>query len=199
MRADPRAAGFTLIEVLATLVVLGFLLAVLSQGVRFGLTAWQAQARAEATHGDLATVDQTVRALLERMEPGDLGAEPLAFAAGPDRLSFASLLPDGATALGARLSEVTIAADAAHRLVLLWRPYRKTPLGPPRPPGVSVLAERVRDVAFAYWDGTRGAWLSSWPPRTVPALVRMRVTFAPGDPRHWPDLVMAPMRDARTR
>ena len=37
--------GFTLLEMLAVLAVLGLLLAGLSQGIRFGLRAWDMQAR----------------------------------------------------------------------------------------------------------------------------------------------------------
>jgi len=65
-----RQSGFTLLELLAALVVLGLLMVAITQGVRFGVQAWQTQARTVDTQGDLLAVDRTLRGMIERADPG---------------------------------------------------------------------------------------------------------------------------------
>ena len=48
-----RQSGFTLLEMLVVLVVLGFLMVGLTQGVRAGLTMWGAQTRRVGETADL--------------------------------------------------------------------------------------------------------------------------------------------------
>jgi prepilin-type N-terminal cleavage/methylation domain-containing protein len=52
----PGNAGFTLLETLVSLVVVGLILSGLAQGFRFGIAAWDAQARLLASGGDLDSV-----------------------------------------------------------------------------------------------------------------------------------------------
>ena len=58
-RAPGSAAGFTLLEILVVMAVLGLLLATLAAGTRFGLRAWQAGARLTAGRGDVDAVEPT--------------------------------------------------------------------------------------------------------------------------------------------
>ena len=52
--------GFTLLELLAALIVLSLLLVAITQGVRFGVQAWQTQSRAcWIARDDLDAVDRT--------------------------------------------------------------------------------------------------------------------------------------------
>ena len=51
-------AGFTLVETLVSLVVLGFIVAGLAQGLRFGLRAWDFQSAAIARDSALDTTDR---------------------------------------------------------------------------------------------------------------------------------------------
>lgn len=66
-----RRNGFTLLEVLVALVVLGFLLAGLSQGVRFGIQAWGMQTRRVAQQADMDLALRTLQRLIEEADPGD--------------------------------------------------------------------------------------------------------------------------------
>ena len=51
-------------------------------------------------------------------------------------------------------------------------------------------------MKWAYMGGdqdTQSAWLNQWRGRAaLPLLVRLQISFASGDPRSWPDLVMSP-------
>jgi prepilin-type N-terminal cleavage/methylation domain-containing protein len=59
-----REHGFTLLELLVSLVIFGLLLAALGQGTRFALAARQSQTHQIEVDADLDTVDRTVRHLI---------------------------------------------------------------------------------------------------------------------------------------
>ena len=65
------ANGFTLLEVLIALTVLGFLFAGLAQGVQFGLLAWATEAHLTSGNDDFNVLDNTLRHLIEVADPGD--------------------------------------------------------------------------------------------------------------------------------
>ena len=90
-RTDPRA-GFTLIEVLAALVVTGaFVAAVLPYATRLATHWWVGEATVEAADGWMQAVnrmgDDVAQALPYGLGGSDGGAEA-AFRAGPDGIAF---------------------------------------------------------------------------------------------------------------
>jgi general secretion pathway protein J len=189
--------GFTLLEVLAALAVLGLLLAGLAQGLQFGLRAWDMQARDVAGRNDLEAADRAIRLLIRRVRSGAEVRERPAMVGGPQSCELVTMLPpqapDPAGPVAARLE-----VDAARRLVLRWLPMpHATWLGPPPPPRQAVLLDRIERVEFAYWkeQAGGGAWQRAWGEPEPPSLVRLRIVFPPGDPRRWPDIVAAPRLD----
>src|SRR5918997_799427 len=70
-RGPTRQAGFTLLEVLVALAVLGFLTLGLAGGVRFGLGAWDSQARLIDRTGDLDVADRALRRIVAQLVPTD--------------------------------------------------------------------------------------------------------------------------------
>lgn len=189
---DEKIAGFTLLEILVALVVMGFLLAGLSQGTRFGLRAWDLQARMIDQHGELDAVDRTLRRLIQQADPGT-AAGGATLAGTARRLALTSALPMEAPAV--QRADMVLAVDAAHRLMLGWMPHLHVILtGPPPPPKDAELLRGVSRLEIGYWrtDGA-GGWRDRWAERDLPALVRLRIVFEPGDARAWPDIVAAPM------
>lgn len=180
-----RATGFTLLEVLAALVVLGLIFILLSHSVDFALGSWQRQTLALKTHDDMEPVDRALRRLIEQMDPGDAGWPPV-FEGRAHDLLFATEMPD----VPAGEAEVTLGTDRAHRLVLTWR----SRLEQPAAWHSSVLLDGVERLDIRYWQPGTGVWLDNWPFHNLPALVRVRVFFRSGDPRQMPDLIAAPMR-----
>ena len=65
-----RQTGFTLLEVLAAVAILGLLLVLLTQGVHFGLLATQSEARIGSENAGLQEIDQALRHLIEATDPG---------------------------------------------------------------------------------------------------------------------------------
>ncbi len=186
--------GFTLLELLVALVVLGFILAGLTQGVRYGLRATDTQARTLAADGELDAVDRTLRRLIEQMDPGTV-RDGVAMRGGGGQLVFVSELP-AASGLPIRRADIALGVDGARRLVLRATPRPPgKPFGPPAPPIETELLRDVDHVEFAYWPRTASPqWTSSWNANELPLLVRLRMVFPPGDRRHWPDIIASPRR-----
>lgn len=189
--------GFTLLEVLAALVVLGFLVLALNAGTRFGTLAWHAQASDLQLRGDLDPVDRTLRHLVEAMDPGSTIDLP-AIHGTVHTLGFTTDMPlAGGPPTRA---DVALLVDASHRLVVRWSPHlHVNRFGPPAPPQQTVLLDRVQQIDFSYWAaGPEGnGWLDRWNRPLPPALLRIHLAFTEADRRHWPDLVAAPMRAQR--
>ncbi|HEY2226284.1 MAG TPA: prepilin-type N-terminal cleavage/methylation domain-containing protein [Xanthobacteraceae bacterium] len=193
-RGDIGARGFTLLEVLVALTVLGFVFAGLAQGVQFGLLAGATEARLTGGNDDFDVVDNALRHLVEAAYPGDDG-EPAPFAAAGDRLDWVTSLPDAVGATAGRHMQATLLVDAGHRLVLRWRPFaRARSLRAPPAPIETELLRGVARMELAFWR-PGGGWVSAWRARDLPTLVRVRLQFPRGDARQWPAIVAAPRLD----
>ncbi|HXP97606.1 MAG TPA: prepilin-type N-terminal cleavage/methylation domain-containing protein [Telmatospirillum sp.] len=197
MGRQKNQRGFTLLEVLISLVLLGLLFVALGQGLRFGLGAWELQDKASRRSESLEATDRTLRLLIEGMEPDGDGTHQ-ALSGRRDQMSFIGSLPSAA-AIGRR-AEMTLSLTNHGQLVLRWRPHRHEKGAPP-PEADALLLEGVEHVDFAYWrpaaSGLKGGWIDEWLRPGLPGLVRIHLQFGKNDPRHWPDIVIAPMLEAR--
>jgi general secretion pathway protein J len=195
MRRGARDAGFTLLEILVALVVLGFLLVGLSEGVRFGLHAWDSESKLVNRRADMDGVERVLRGLIAAADPGDFN-EPSPWHGKPHTLDFVSRLPMAAADLPSRQAAIGLGVDAKHRLVLRWspHPHAERLTTPPRPQE-TVLLEGVEAVAFSYqrWPDQGGGWVETWDLPTLPQLVRVTISFPKDDRRHWPAIEAAPM------
>jgi general secretion pathway protein J len=197
-----RQAGFTLLELLVALAVLGLLLVGLAQGVRAGLALWRAQQGRLDQTADLDAGARVLRNLLSGMTalaPQEATGDAAAQAGGEaDRLIFVGDLPTG---LGAtRLADVMLAARGG-RLVLLWRPHRHEQSFVTLPAPIETeLIGGVARLELAYWlpaaPNRPAGWQTRWDDPRLPELIRLRLAFPAGDRRHWPDLVTAPALSA---
>ncbi len=191
-----RQSGFTLLEMLVVVVVLGLLMVGLTQGVRAGLALWTAQQRRVAETAELDASARILRTLLTGIAvPASNGA-----AAGDsglkgesDRLSFVGELPTG---LGTtRRADISIALRG-RRVLLTWTPHRhEISLAPPPAPVETELINGVDHVAFSFWGSAApdqpAEWQTRWDGAQAPALIRIRIGFVKDDRRRWPDLIVA--------
>ncbi len=198
-----RPAGFTLLEVLVALVVLGLLMVGLTQGVRTGLALRQAQVHRLDALAETGSVMRLLRTLLSRLPVMPDGNTLVATAAGAafrgeaDRVSFVGDMPTG---LGTtRRAEMTLSV-VDQRLTLSWVPHLHERLLTALPPATqTVLLGGVERLDLAYWGslaaGQPQAWQTRWESAEAPELIRLRLRFAKGDRRRWPDLIVAPRLD----
>lgn len=183
-----RSGGFTLLEVLVALVVIALLIVGLTQGIHFGLLAWNTQARLTDRSDAFSTVDNVLRHIVEAANPGDdVDAAPFLGSSG--ELQCITALP------GARpgLSQILLQVDSDHQLVLRWRPYVHAIRLKPSPPLTETgLLNGVSRLQLSYWQSGSG-WVNTWQSPDLPTLVRFHLVFAAGEERRWPDIIAAPL------
>jgi general secretion pathway protein J len=83
--------------------------------------------------------------------------------------------------------------------VLRWTPRRHKLTDAPAPAPIETeLIRRVDRLDLAYWgspsQGQPAGWQAQWGGPDLPELIRLRLGFARGDRRRWPDLIAAPGR-----
>ena len=192
-------AGFTLIEILIALAVLGLVLAGLTEGTRYGLHAWDRQVRLIESRDQLDSADRTLRRLIAAMNVGWMPAFSR-FSGDAEHFEFTTELPR-ALAQITRRADVMLAVDGDHRLILRWREHlHETRFNGPPPYQQAELLSGVKQIDFSYWrpadpQGNPAGWRKQWTDPTPPPLVKIHLDFVEGDPRHWPDIMAACDRD----
>jgi prepilin-type N-terminal cleavage/methylation domain-containing protein len=173
------SGGFTLLELLIVITILGLILAALTNGVRFAGQAWQTQERRSAQQGDLDAVQNLLRNLI---------ASGTTFDGDGSSLRFVSTLPEALARGG--LYDVEL-QESAGRLVLAWRPHFK---GPSTAQTTETeLARNVAGLALSYYMEPGGWQRVARDKSKPPALIQM--VFRLDNGRLSPPLVAAPMID----
>lgn len=202
-RCRRRPRGFTLIELLVAITLFGLIAVLLFGGLRFGTRAWEAGIASSDRVAEVHLAQNFLRRQLSQAR--DIAPkEARALAEAPfegmrQEMSFVSVLPDHIAVGGLYRLSVYVSGEVGRkRLVASWRLLRSEAGGPGQgEPEETVLLERIEDVEFSYLapgeDGAAGLWRNGWQEEDgLPQLVRIRVEFADGDSRYWPELVVAP-------
>ena len=198
--SDSRSAGFTLMETLVSLIVLGFIIGGLAQGMRFGVSIWDRQVRMVDRDSALDSTDRILRMLLSRMAAGVDPHVPVVDG-DASQLSFTAELPVNAPSSPTRLADLMLSESHDGALVLQWTPHLHARRLTSPVVRQTVLMAGVRQVRFAYFQPQTAheaaGWTTSWRSASPPDLVRVHIDFR--DPsRRWPDVIVAPMCEANT-
>jgi general secretion pathway protein J len=202
-RARPSLpqGGFTLLEMLVALAVLGLLVVGLNRSVRTGLDLWRAQSRQVGSTAEVDATARTLRTLLASLpiSPG-IAADPAAppasisFVGTSSQLTFVGDLPTG---FGTSRRADIILVVRNGRLMLRWTPHHHQAGGAREPVTETELMQRVVRLDLAYWDSaapdSQPGWVGRWDGPGLPELIRIQLGFADGDIRRWPDLLIAPL------
>ncbi|MGH6943464.1 MAG: prepilin-type N-terminal cleavage/methylation domain-containing protein [Geminicoccaceae bacterium] len=206
---DSRAAqrGFTLLELLVAITLLGLLMAALFGGLRLGARIWETSVTRLDASSRVQIVQGFLRQRLAEMLPVSVvveesGREAPWLRGAPDSLRFASLLPEH---LGSGVYLMELALDDAgdvektRNLVLRWRPFEpRAQTGAPA--HERVLLERVSAIELAYFGAldprAMPVWSRDWQGQSAPRLIRLQVRVPAGDIRSWPELIVRRMVDS---
>jgi general secretion pathway protein J len=203
--------GFTLLELLVAITLLGLLMAALFGGLQLGARVWErADARLDASMRTQVVQDFIRQRLTEmlplEMVPPELAQEVYepAFVGTLHAVRFASPLPENLGA-GIYLVELALAegghVDGTGNLVLRWHPLELDgPTAEEVVPEERVLIENVEALDLSYFGtfdpAQPPAWWETWEGRAeLPRLIRVRLSFPENDQRKWPELIVRPMVD----
>jgi general secretion pathway protein J len=167
-----RENGFTLIEVLLALGIVGATLAIVFGGLRVGLAAWQRGEERTAALDHTRSLAVLLERAVEGAYPYRIGAEGkqearILFDGLPDRLTFATLSPPFPTAAPAAFTAVSLSGDAAG--LALRQQILPNSLELDRLPPFLVDA-RTSGLRFRYLGREPEAWRDTWDVRTEEGL-----------------------------
>ncbi len=198
--------GFTLVEMLVVLALLGLIVLLVGGAISSGARSWgTAHSRALAME-DMLGLDRVVGDRLRQALPLRLRNAPgmdrrLAFIGTEDTMTFVAPMPDGLD-FGS-YSALTLQHTEEGRLDLTWgtvdlQDGALTAAGERR---VVTVLEGTRAVAFRYFGratlGAERQWSPSWSPGPfLPDLVEVAVVAADG--AAWPPLRVRPRVTAPT-
>jgi general secretion pathway protein J len=189
-----RQSGFTLIELVVAMVLLGIMMLLLYSGLTFALRSWDA---GEANGRN--TVDRRIGENFLRRELTELfpmrWKDPMtlkfAFEGEKQRLRFVSSRAAGATVGGISLVGLEVEPDAGNPKARHLTMRRAMPddeakdFAPLDRAERTVLIADVETATFEYFgsenDFTESKWSDSWTyPGRMPQMVRLRVKTADG-------------------
>ena len=198
MTRAPRH-GFTLVEIVVAMAILGVLLAVVYAGYALGVRSWAGGERTHAAVSELRLAGRFFRDRVEQAYPLAVSTgsgQRLRFDGDVERLSFVTRLPGYLGGEG--LHEIVIAVDAREAGVDLSMSRRRLALAGAEPAESDrqrrLLVRDLESVRFDYFgsavDGVPATWHPRWLARTrLPRLVRLRLTSRRVG--EWPAIVVA--------
>jgi general secretion pathway protein J len=188
--------GFTLVELLVGLALMGLMSVVLFGGIRFGMRALDAgNERMERAARIQVVQDLLRRQLGQAAQPPSAAQKLASFRGQSDGVTFiASFARQNSGAR--RIFTLELAGEQADDLRLSWQALR--PAGIEGSNGTAVLLQDVTGAEFSYY-GRRNPddparWWTEWNAvDMLPSLIRLRVTFLESEHLRWPDLIV-PLR-----
>jgi general secretion pathway protein J len=197
------AGGFTLIEMMVALALVALMSVGMLQAYRFSQRALLQTTRVDAAAHDIAATQRLFRRLIEQGYPFEASAATVKPAQGLEgdavHVTLSAPAPAAEGSVGFYRYEFR---ESAGRLEVSWTVDRNGP-GDSQggaSPRREALLEGVQSISIAYLELVEHGngqiepnWRDEWvDKRALPSLVRIRVTFKPGDSRHWPELIVAP-------
>ena len=197
-------AGFTLVEALVALSLVGLITLVAFSGLRLAGDAWARTDRQSQVAGAVASAQAFLRQAIEQAYPG-LHATPgapteMTFRGEATAMELSAPVPYDLSAGGRHRILITLAVEEKS-LAIAWSPERgqKAAGAGSSWPRQATLMTGLQSVNFSYFGQARGEpqarWHREWVGQPVlPSLVRVEAKLADSLAR-WPILDAAPRAD----
>ncbi|WP_165786276.1 prepilin-type N-terminal cleavage/methylation domain-containing protein [Methylomonas sp. Kb3] len=204
--------GFTLIEMLIAISLLGIMVVLLFASLRIAAESWNSGEAKISEVNKKAVVYQFFKRHLSNTKPfpiiqenqaqnaQQLGSQELpklAFEGLPQSISFVSALPAASARKGLQVFHVGLDPQQPSTLKVALTPYRQTESIPADAEPV-VLLENLRHFKISYFGASadnvdgNGAWLDEWQGQATGQLPKLvKVSIALNDDSFWPDMIFA--------
>ena len=204
LRLVADADGFTLLELLVAISLLGIVLAMAAGGLRFGLTAWEKGDNIQQRSSELRSSQHLLRRLIEQLYPAlnrtNSGYNAVLFVGEPSEIIFVGPPPAQLSPPGTYRIRVAIKQQADSRtLTLSWHRMEpdRSDFTASEPEETVALINHIADASFSYYgiiaQDTVATWHDHWiDQRSAPLLIEVKVQYQNGDKRLWPILIVAP-------
>lgn len=194
-------AGFTLVELLVAMTLLGLLMILVFGGLRFGIKAWEASDAHIAGTDEVRLAQNFIRSEVElaypKLEMSDPTSPQLIFSGASQSIRFLARVPKSLALAGRAIIELKLSDSGDNRdLVASVRPELSWD------DDASALHEEriltgIDSLQFSYFGKTDAnspaAWSETWADKFhLPELIRLSVGFSVGDRRVWPEMIVAP-------
>jgi len=192
--ASRRRAGFTLMEVLVVMTIMGLMMPLIYANVSTGVTAW-VQGQTHVSHANnVQSIQMRLRQQLSQTYPKFLASPDMAghvdFNGTATSLQFISPMPEALGSGGWAKTTLLISLEGeglqltmAQRPELAWEDT-------PEASSIRLLGN-IKAASFSYF-GSDNSWHDGWSnQKELPKLIRLRMEFA-NSKRVWPELVVAP-------
>jgi len=193
-KASRRNAGFTLMEVLVVMTIMGLMMPLIYANVRAGVTAWvQGQVHVSSV-SKVQNIQMRLRKQLSQAYPKYLASPGVPghveFEGQARSLQFISPMPEALGSGGwAKTTLSILPDDKGVQLTLSQRPELAWEDAPDAPP--DRLIGDLKSASFTYF-GSDNVWHDDWSnQKELPRLIKLQAEFADGK-GVWPDLVVMP-------
>lgn len=198
-------AGFTLLELLISITLLGFILVLLFGGLRLGIRSWDSVQQRVDNLNSVRSVESFLRREMEAIFPYRWKGAPgqrMAFLGERNKVSFVAQMPSRIGTGGLYVASLELEhSGKGRRLVWRYTPVtgQQQDFSALDQAPEMVLAgtelSTVEDIWLTYFgpEGENGPlrWVDRWESSTrLPSLIRIQVKFANGT--EWPNFVVAP-------
>jgi len=202
--------GFTLVEFLVALSILGIVLGLISNSLGFGVRSADQVENSVSIAEERYLLQAALRRQIQLAQPlrriDEAGSDQIEFAAGEKSMEFVAPLAgpgeyEAMYRIGLFITDGAVTGDESGRIVMRHAIY--VPTEDPnfaRPDFAErVIFDGFRAAELAYFDSTdpSGQWVPTWQnPGKLPELVRMRIDAGAGS-ESVPDLIVAVKASSR--
>lgn len=210
-RGYSRQTGFTLLELLIAMTLLGMILVLLFGGLRLGVRSWDASQKQVDSLNSVRSLENFLRREFSLTYPyfwKNIPDRRVAFLGERNKVSFVAQLPPRIGGGGLYLISVELAQRSkVQRIVWKYLPMNA------QMQDFSALAQtseivlaaselnNVEEIWLTYFgqenDGAIPRWLDRWENSTrLPLLIRVQTRLS--NNAQWPDFIVAPMLSSGT-